>query len=63
MTQNLISQVVLAMRGHLDNVQAKALQNTLETVLAQYDISLKADAQQVDDDERLVSAFLAAKQT
>ena len=63
MTHNLISQVVLAMQGHLDNAQAKILQNTLEMVLAQYEISPKIESQQADDDERLVSSFLAAKQT
>ena len=30
MVQNLISQVVLAMQPHLDNVQAKLLQDTLK---------------------------------
>ena len=63
MVQSIVSQVVLQMQGCLDNVQAKVLQNTLEAVLAQFEVRPKAAVQPVGDDDSLVESFLAAKQT
>ena len=63
MVQSIVSQVVLQMQGCLDNVQAKVLQNTLEAVLAQYDVQPKVAVPPVGDDDSLVESFLAAKQT
>lgn len=63
MTQNVISQVVLGMQGCLDNVQAKMLQNTLEAVLAQFELRPRSEVRLAEDDDRLLEAFLAAKQT
>ena len=63
MVQSIVSQVVLQMQGCLDNVQAKVLQNTLEAVLAQYEVQPKAAEQPVGDDDSLVESFLAAKLT
>ena len=63
MVQNLISQVVLAMQPHLDNVQAKLLQDTLGAVLERFEVRAKSEVREFTDDERLIDAFLAAKRT
>ena len=63
MVQNLISQVVLAMQPHLDNMQAKLLQDTLGTVLERFEVQAKSEVREFANDNRLIDAFLAAKQT
>ena len=63
MVQNRISQVVLAMQPHLDNVQAKLLQDTLGMVLEQFEVRARSEVREFADDNRLIDAFLAAKRT
>ena len=63
MVQNLISQVVLAMQPHLDNVQAKLLQDALGAALERFEVQAKSEAREFADDDRLIDVFLGAKRT
>ena len=51
------------MRPHLDNIQAKLLQDTLVAALERFEVQVKSEVREFADDDRLIDAFLAAKQT
>lgn len=61
MTQNLITDVLQLMLPHLDNAQSMQLQQVLEQVLFQYEVSQKSGTTEDDDRDELIQKFLAAK--
>jgi integrase/recombinase XerD len=61
MKQHIISGVMQQMLPHLDNVQMQQLQKVLENVLFGCEITIQIEKENVDDNLKLIDAFVSAK--
>lgn len=61
MKQQVINDVLQHMLQYLDNVQIRKLQEVLEYSLFDYEITRSLDSEEEDDNQKLITMFIAAK--
>ena len=63
MKQQIIINVMQQMLPHLDNAQMQKLQKVLEIALFNCEITAQTEKKDIDDNPKLIDAFVAAKRT
>lgn len=61
MKEELITEVMQQMLAYLDNAQLKQLKQVLEKSLCQYEIVSNTPVLEIDDSNKLIEMFIAAK--
>lgn len=61
MKQELILEVLQQMQNHINNVEAKYLEQVLEHVLFNYEVNKKTICKENDDSDKLLDLFISSK--
>lgn len=61
MKQEIITNIIQQMLPYLDNVQLKQLEKVIKQIFQDYDVTLNSNVKQKDNNEELISKFIAAK--